>query len=152
MLEAAGRHNPGLDNVEWLRGDGVSLAGIEAAGVDVCISHVVFQHIPDPAITLGYVREMGRVLRAGGWAAFQVSNDPAPHRPPAATRRGRRAVSAVLGRAPRGQRDPRWLGSMVELDALHAAVHQGSMEIERIAGQGTQMCAVLTRRSATGSA
>ena len=59
--------------------------------VDGCFSHVVFQHIPDPPITLNYVREMGRVLRPGGWALFQVSNDPTIHQPPGGrARRGSR--------------------------------------------------------------
>src|SRR4051812_14960044 len=79
MLELARELNPGLANVDWVRGDGSSLAGIESETADVCHSVVVFQHIPDPEVTLGYVREMGRVLRPGGWAAFQISNAPAIH-------------------------------------------------------------------------
>ena len=69
MLELARRLNPDLANVDWLLGDGASLAGIPAASADVCFSYVVFQHIPDPHVTLGYVREIGRVLRPGGTAA-----------------------------------------------------------------------------------
>src|SRR3954447_5995377 len=68
MIELARRYNDSLANVTWVVGDGVSLAGIDSASAEVCISHVVFQHIPDPAVTLGYVREIGRVLRPGGWA------------------------------------------------------------------------------------
>ena len=80
MLTRARAYNPGLDNVRWIPGDGASLAAIEAESADVCLSYVVFQHIPDPEITLGYVREIGRVLRPGGWAGFQVSDAPAIHR------------------------------------------------------------------------
>src|SRR3954453_9609069 len=76
MLARAGQLNAHLDNVRWLHGDGTTLAPIADSSVDACFSHVVFNHIPDPAITLGYVREMSRVLRPGGWSAFQVSNDP----------------------------------------------------------------------------
>jgi len=103
MLERARELNPGLANVEWLRGDGSSLAGIEDASASACVSHVVFQHIPDPRVTLAYVREMGRVLRPGGWAAFQVSNDPAVHTRPGPLRRARRALAGLVRRAPRGQ-------------------------------------------------
>src|SRR5919204_5812442 len=81
MIDRARELNAQLDNVEWVLGDGESLAGIADGAVDGVISHVVFQHIPDPRITLGYVREMGRVLRPGGWAAFQVSTNPDVHRP-----------------------------------------------------------------------
>lgn len=80
MLELAEEHNRELANIDWLLGDGRRFAGVGSATVDVCFSHVVFQHIPDPALTLGYVSEIGRVLRPGGWAALQVSDDPQIHR------------------------------------------------------------------------
>ena len=81
MLEKARELNPQLDNVDWVLGDGRSLAGVDDQAVDVCVSHVVFQHIPDPRITLGYIEEVGRVLKPKGWALIQVSNDPQAHRP-----------------------------------------------------------------------
>lgn len=68
MLELAREHNPALDAVEWIHGDGTSLEPLADASADACFSQVVFQHIPDPEITLGYVAEMGRVLRPGGSA------------------------------------------------------------------------------------
>ena len=146
MLELARDHSRGLDGVEWVLGDGVSLAGVDDSSADVCISHVVFQHIPQPAVTLGYVREIGRVLRPGGWAAFQVSNAPYIHR----RRTGREgigiALRALTGRGPRGQADPAWLGSAVDLGELRTAAGEGGMEVERVAGEGEQLCFVLTRR------
>src|SRR5918998_4891730 len=48
MLTLARQHNPDLSNVSWLLGDGASLAGVEDRSADGCVSHVVFQHIPDP--------------------------------------------------------------------------------------------------------
>ena len=143
MLRRAREHHGALANVEWLEGDGTSLAGIADASADGCVSHVVFQHIPDPSITLGYVTEIGRVLRPGGWAAFQVSNDPAVH----ARRPGVRArVRAALGRAPRGQAHPNWRGSHVALDALRATADDAGMTVERVVGEGTQYCLVRTRK------
>ena len=147
MLSHARRHNAHLENVTWLLGDGTSLAGVPDAQADACISHVVFQHIPDPSITLGYVREIGRVLRPGGWAAFQVSNDSRIHRRRRGRERLRTVVDAARGRAPRGQADPNWLGSAVDLGDLRVAAADGGMEVERVAGEGTQLCYVLTRRS-----
>jgi SAM-dependent methyltransferase len=146
MLALAKEHNPNLDNVEWLLGDGTSLAGIDSDSADACVSHVVFQHIPDPEVTLSYVREIGRVLVPGGWAAFQISNDARIHARRPALVRARQAALAVFKRGPRGQQDPRWRGSMIELDALRAAADEGSMEVERVVGEGTQFCVVLTRR------
>jgi len=146
MLARAREYNHGLDEVEWLLGDGVSLAPIADASADACVSHVVFQHIPDPAITLGYVREIGRVLRPGGWAAFQISNAPEIHR----QRSGHEGLSirlrALTGRGPRGQAAAPWLGSAVELGALREAAAEASMEVERVAGEGQQFCFVRTRR------
>jgi SAM-dependent methyltransferase len=147
MLERARSLNPQLSNVRWMQGDGGSLAPVADASVDLILSFVVFQHIPDPSVTLGYVRDMGRVLRGGGRAAFQVSNDPAPHVPAAGRSRAslRWRLLTVAGRTPRGQRDPAWLGSMVELDDLRAAARAGGMEVERVVGAGTQWCWVLLR-------
>jgi SAM-dependent methyltransferase len=150
MLELARRHNPGLSSVRWMLGDGKSLAGVGDAAVDVCFSHVVFQHIPEPAVTLGYVREMGRVLRPGGFAAFQLSNDPAVHRPRRRLARAKARALTAVGRGPRGQSNPAWLGSAVELDALEHAAREVSLFIQRIEGAGTQFCLVLARRVTSG--
>ena len=148
MLARAREYNRGLERVEWLLGDGVSLGPIADSSADACVSHVVFQHIPDPEITLGYVREIGRVLRPGGWAAFQISNAPQLHR----KRSGREGLEirwrALTGRGPRGQAAAPWLGSAVELEALRAAADDGAMDVEGVAGEGEQLCFVLTRRRA----
>lgn len=152
MLALAREHNPQLDNVEWILGDGSSLAPIAAASADACFSHVVFQHIPDPELTLGYVREMGRVLRPGGWSGFQISNQPEIHRPPSAWRRARAWLSAQRGRAPRGQAHPAWRGSAVDLDRLAAVAQESGLAVERVVGEGTQFCFVLLRRQAAASA
>jgi SAM-dependent methyltransferase len=147
MLELAREHNPGLDNVDWLLGDGTSLAGVESGSADGVLSHVVFQHIPDPAITLDYVREMGRVLRSGGWAVFGVSNDPTVHRPRGRAGRLRTVLRARLRPDDRWHEKPHWMGSHVELPALRAAAADGGMEVEQVSGEGTQYCVVRTRRA-----
>jgi SAM-dependent methyltransferase len=106
----------------------------------------VFQHLPDPAVSYGYVREMGRVLRPGGWAAFQVSDDPAVHR----ARRGAGAavghLRAALGRGPRGAAHPAWLGSSIDLPTLREAAAEAGMDLVRCCGEGTQFCLVALRR------
>jgi SAM-dependent methyltransferase len=146
MLERAKAANAALDNVEWVLGDGRSLAGVADASADVCFSHVVFQHIPDPAITLGYVREMGRVLRADGVSAFQISNNPDIH-----LARGQQSLRdrlrALLGRGPKGQTHPAWLGSAVDLKDLHAVAVTAGMTVEEVVGAGTQYCVVKTRKA-----
>jgi SAM-dependent methyltransferase len=143
MLEQARELNAHLTNVTWHHGDGTTLHPIEDASVDAVVSHVVFQHIPDPEITLGYVREIGRVLRRGGWAAFQISNDPSIHRPKAGARD---KLKAAVGRAPKGQDEPQWLGSAVDLGDVSAAADDGGMDVAQIAGEGTQFCYLRTEK------
>lgn len=142
MLRLAEEHNAALPNVEWLHGDGQGLSVLPDASVDGCFSHVVFQHIPDPEITMGYVREMGRVLRAGGWALFQVSTDPEVHRGP---RGVRDRLKARLGGDRSANEDRAWWGSAVEISALRAAAEEGGLEVEQVHDEGTQYTTVLAR-------
>jgi SAM-dependent methyltransferase len=143
MLARARVHNPHLGNVEWVLGDGRSLGPVPDASVDACVSVVVLQHAPDPQVTLDYVRDLGRALRPGAWAALQVSDDPDIHRPRQGA--GQRLLAAV-GRAPRGQRHPAWLGSRADLDAIAATAREHGVAVERVWGRGTQYCQVLLRR------
>lgn len=152
MLALAREHNSELDNVTWILGDGTSLAPIEDTSADVCFSHVVFQHIPDPAVTLGYVREMGRILHPGGWSGFQISNAPEIHRRPSVVGRARGWWRDLWGRGPRGQDDRAWRGSAIELTELERTANQAELEVERLVGVGTQFCFVLLRRRAAQEA
>lgn len=144
MLRQARELNPDLRNVTWIHGNGIDLSQVAAESVDACFSHVVFQHVPEVDVILGYVREMGRVLKPGGWAGFQVSNDPQIH----CFRGGLRArARALLRRGPRGLDKPQWLGAYVDLGRLRLAAEGAGLTIERVVGEGTQYCLVLVRRS-----
>ena len=150
MLRRAQELNDRLNNVTWLLGDGESLTGVEDASLDGAVSHVVFQHIPDAKITLGYVEELGRVLKPGGWAAFGVSTDPRIHEPPPAERGGtsrRDLLRGLAGRRPRGQSAPEWLGAPVPLDALGAVATGAGLVLEQIEGAGTQFTFVRAVRA-----
>lgn len=150
MIDLARRHHGALHNIDWIVGDGASLRPIADASVDGCLSHVVFQHIPDPRITLGYVSEMGRVLKPGGWAAFQISNDARVHRRRRGVRSQLARFAGAAGRAPRGRDDPAWLGSAVDLDELRETARRSSLELERVLGERTQFCLVRARRMRSG--
>lgn len=139
MLARARQLNPGLRNVDWLQGDGRSLEPIVSGSVDGCFSHVVFQHIPDPAVTLNYVREMGRVLRPGGWTIFVLSTDPKIHKQrPTLHQRAR----SVIGLAPRGGDHRAWLGSPVDEARLRQAADGSGLEIKSLLAPGTQFTTV----------
>lgn len=135
-------------NVEIRLGSGTDLADIPDASVDVCYSWVVFQHIPDPGVVCSYIREMGRVLRSGGWALFQVSDAPEIHRPDAwpQDRRPLTRLLRLLGRAPRGCDAPEWLGCAVPRGELLSALAEGGLREERSVGSGTQYHLVLARK------
>lgn len=145
MLNRARAHGPDLANVQWVQGDGNGLSVLEDGSIDGCLSLVVFHHIPDPEITLGYVREIGRVLRPGGWAAFQLSTDPGAHQPNVSARLSARA-RALTGRGPRGQDDPRWRGSWVPLDRLREVAEDSGLVLERIENPDSLYTIVLARR------
>jgi SAM-dependent methyltransferase len=144
MLARAKELNPTLENVDWRLGDGTSLSVVDDRSVDVCVSAVVFQHIPDPVITLGYVREVGRVLRPGGWAALHLSNDPSVHRRRRVLWSGLRAL---VRRGPRGQAHPAWLGSAVDLADVRRAAADAGLKVPTVRGEGTQYCCVVLRKS-----
>jgi SAM-dependent methyltransferase len=147
MLEHARRYNPELENVEWIHGDGTTLAPLSDESADACISFVVFQHLPDPDLTYGYVREIGRVLRPGGWAALQVSNDPRVHERPSGWARLRELRRAVLRTGPRTQ-NAAWRGSSVEIDELRRVASDSGLDLEQVQNPGSLFCLVLARRVA----
>ncbi len=147
MLQRAQQLNPALDNVTWIHGDGASLTGVDTRSADACVSHVVFQHVPDPAITMSYITEMGRILRPGGWSAFQVSNDPSVHSP-SLLRRLKMWRADHKSRAAGGQRNPNWLGSAVSLPELERTAKEAGLEVAHMTGEGTQYCVIRLDRPA----
>lgn len=144
MLSLAKQYNAHLTNVQWRHGDGYSLSVFDDGFADGCFSHVVFQHIPDPAITLGYIRDMGRVLAADGWALFVVSTDPQVHRGPLPRRSRARPWRRA---APEVGDESAWWGSAVDVAALRAAARDGGLTIEQTLGAGSQFTTVLARKS-----
>jgi SAM-dependent methyltransferase len=142
MLDRARANLAGLPVTLHL-GDGTSLQPVPDASVDGVVSLVVFQHIPDPQITLGYVRDIGRVLRPGGWAGIHVSDDPAVH---AADYVMPSRLKRLLGRAPQGQDDPAWRGSAVSLQDVRTAADAGGCDVQRVVNEGSQYCLVRLHR------
>ncbi len=140
MLTQARQYNASLSNVRWIHGDGRSLAPLADASCDAAISFVVFQHMPDPELTYGYMREIARVLRPRGFAAIQVSNDPSVHRPPGAVRR---LMGLIKGRS---YLHAAWTGSAVEIPRLREVSGDAGLDIERVEHEGTLFCTILARR------
>ena len=72
MVERARQYWSGLDNVEFLEGNGVDLDLVSNASVDFVLSFYVLNHATDPDTVLSYVRETGRVLRPGRYALLHM--------------------------------------------------------------------------------
>lgn len=144
MVAEARRHLADRLNVEVRRTSGLDLADFPDGSFDLVFSYLVFQHLPDAALTYAYVREAGRVLRAGGHLLSQANNLP-PSRPWSGVRRrarawlGRRAHAAdAIRPGPSGLDSPAWVGSRVTVRAIEDACHAGGCAITRLEGEGTQ--------------
>jgi SAM-dependent methyltransferase len=148
MLARAQELNPGLDNVEWVLGDGESLAGIERGSHDAVVCHQVLEHIPSPRVQLGYVAEFARVLRPGGWAAFDLATARPRDRQGPETHSRRGFLQALVGRTPSGRDEPEWRGAIVPLDGLGATATTVGLTLERIEGAGTPRTLVRGTRDA----
>ncbi|MEZ5354344.1 MAG: methyltransferase domain-containing protein [Bryobacteraceae bacterium] len=61
---------------------GADLAVLGDIQVDFAFSTIVFQHIPSREVIENYVREVHRLLRAGGLFKFQVQGDATMEAPP----------------------------------------------------------------------
>lgn len=158
----------GTPNIRVSAANGVDLADFGDATFDLVFSYLVFQHIPDPEITKGYLRDIGRVLSPGGWMHVQVNGegDAAPAaaskpdagapRPLGARLRGIPARAARLvksalrgGRAPSGPTgfdNPAWRGSRLTLAEVSRVCEDAGLEITRTEGVGTQYLWVTARK------
>ncbi len=154
MIRQARENLAGCANVGLEVCNGRDLGGLSDGSFDLVFSYIVFQHIPDPTVTLGYVREAGRVLRAGGSFYFQVNTMPRVGRLRATLGKVKRALVGSSSHAsernpstgPRGLDHPAWRGSRVTMPDVADAARAGGLRIERIQGEGTQYTWVLARR------
>jgi SAM-dependent methyltransferase len=124
MLRLGRSNLGGADNVQWLLGSGIDLAGIADRSVDDVFSYITLQHVPTSAAVLGYLEDAGRVLRLGGRGALQVRHpgllpwavDLAGHLVHAA--QGRRVWSAT------------WRGTRIPAHRLLQAASRPGIRVE----------------------
>jgi SAM-dependent methyltransferase len=136
MVERAGQlvTDPG---VEFRLGDGRSLTGIADASVDLVLSFTVLQHIPDPRIIEGYLREAGRVLRPGGLLVFQWNNEPG-HRRWIVRRWWLTALQRTGLRPERRRRHAApFLGSRVPMRRIEKALADGQLTLAGVRDPNT---------------
>lgn len=75
MLAQAKSYLPEMTHISWLQGNGSNLDVAETASVDFAFSYIVLQHMPEPELAFGYVREMLRVVKPGGIFLFQFNGE-----------------------------------------------------------------------------
>jgi SAM-dependent methyltransferase len=149
MIDRAKEGLADVANAEFAVGNGLDLEHLPDGGFDVAYSFIVFQHIPDPTVTCGYIAEMGRVLKPGGWALFQVSEQPEIHQARRWTRPGlRQRLFGGFQASPEQCLDPSWLGSALSREQLLSALESGGLTLDKTVGDGTQFCLVLARKPA----
>jgi ubiquinone/menaquinone biosynthesis C-methylase UbiE len=153
MIRQARENLAGLANVRLDVGNGSDLSIYDDASFDFVFSYIVFQHIPDPNVTLGYIGEAGRVLRPSGSFYFQVNTMPriTPLRTALGKLKralaGRRPVPAdAASTGPRDLDHPAWQGSRVTMTDVSSTVQAGGMTVVKVQGEGTQYTWVLARR------
>jgi SAM-dependent methyltransferase len=123
--------------VEFRLGDGRSLAGVADASVDLVLTFTVLQHIPDPKIIEGYLREAGRVLRPGGVVVFQWNNLPGHRR--WIVRRWWLATLQRTGLRPERRRRHAapFLGSRVPMRRIERALADGGLTLAGVRDPST---------------
>jgi SAM-dependent methyltransferase len=152
MIEQARGNLADLANVNLGVVSGTDLADFGEASFDFVFSYIVFQHIPDPEITLNYIRESGRVLRPNGHFLFQVNNLPTQPAWLRLAKRVRTFLTGLIGARDaaraRGLDHPAWVGSRLSLEQIRSACEQGGLTILSTQGEGTQYLWVCARKTA----
>ena len=131
--------------------NGSDLRQFASESIDFCYSYAVFQHIPERAIVLSYMREACRVLKPGGVFRFQVNGLPrtgAARPEPIAgwsARSGEPAGSAVLDDRP-----DTWSGVSFSGEEIAAFAAGAGMQLPAMDGFDTQYLWVTMRKPCGG--
>jgi SAM-dependent methyltransferase len=123
MIAEARRLNADFPAASFTLNERADLSVIASDSVDFFYSDLVFQHMP-PELALGYIGELGRVLRAGGVAMFQV-----PSAPPARSTVARFARAAAKRARNRLSRTPRMQMHAIEPAVIEAVAVKTGLEV-----------------------
>lgn len=136
MVELARERLGPLGNVNVAAVPGNGSLDLPGASADFVLSLQVFQHIPSRAVTLGYIREAGRVLAPGGAFVFQLRSilrpDPVLGRVEQALRVAVEAFRRKRKPPPASLGSPAWHGSRVGLWQILAAAASSGMRVDHV--------------------
>lgn len=144
MIAQGQRYLTCYPNVHLSVSSGTDLKPFANSSLDFCFSYIVFQHMPDSRITLNYIAEMGRVLKPGGMAYFQVNTRTLAF----GNLRRKLQLRMRLQHRKDGPNyiSPAWIGSTMTIGQIHEAVEAAGMRLEQITGAGTHYTWVLCQR------
>lgn len=131
--------------------NGSDLQAFASESIDFCYSYAVFQHIPERAVVLSYLREACRVLKPGGVFRFQVNGLPragcARPEPVAgwSARSGAPSGAAVLEGRP-----DTWSGVSFSGEEIAAFAAGADMQLLAMDGFDTQYLWVTMRKPCGG--
>lgn len=144
----------GWPRTRFVNGNGRDLAGIPDASIDFVYSYIVFQHIPDPSAILGYIREIGRVLRRAGMYCIHLNGLPHVRiggvllegyisHSPRLRRLGIRALPFV-----RRRRLDTWLGHPISIGEIRKSSSGTNLEVLSVRGRWSENMWVTGRKNA----
>jgi SAM-dependent methyltransferase len=135
MLAAARERLGPTENVCWLQAEVGDLPGIEPGVVDAALMLGVLPHLPTVKLITAALQELGRMLRPGGTACFDVRTGPSPLALP-----GEDDLPGYVAD------HPLWRGVAVDLETIAAVASLADLAVERIEGSGTARCVVTVAR------
>lgn len=154
MVRRAGEMLADVPHARARQTDGASLAEYADASFDFVFSYLVLQHIPEPAVVRGYLKEIARVLRPGGACHVQLNGEEGDAAPwgrrlgasaRRLARRARETASSALRavrreppRGPVGLDSPAWRGSRLPAAEARSVCAGAGLRVVRLMGEGTQ--------------
>ena len=132
MLSLARERLRGVSNAHVHLTTGADLGMFEDSYFDFVYSYIVFQHIPDRAIVLNYLREAHRVLKPEGVLCCQL--------------RGAKPLESELSRETET-----WTGCYFSADEMAAFSREHSFPLVALSGLETQYMWTTFRKTATAA-
>jgi SAM-dependent methyltransferase len=135
MVDAARARVGATPGVDFRVAHAADLRGIGPGEADTVLALGVLVHLPTVELVEDAIAELGRVLRPGGTALFDVRSAPAPLMLP-----GENALPAYVAD------HPLWRGAVLNLETLAAIAQEEQLVIERIVGSEGARSVVLASR------
>lgn len=152
MIKAAKKNMAAKDitNVKFRELNGYNLDVVKDGEADLVFSVIVFQHIPDPAVQMEYMREINRILKPGGYFIVSLYDDERSYKEIVAGWNIRRAANDVLGWSDLAKveldRYETSISTPMGYKNLSAVMEETGMQLLITRGRGTHTLWVVGRK------